>query len=169
MKKVKLDRIDHIILEELQNNGRATNVEIAKKAGISAPPCLRRIHALEDKGIIKGYHAIVNSEKLGFDMMVFVHISIDHHSEDKMNSFISMITACPQVRAVYMMSGETDFLLQIVERDWNSLQKFMTQKLLSTPNVSKIKSYPALRCMHYLSGVLFDLAEDNQDEENEQD
>lgn len=157
MKNVKLDRTDRIILQALQKNGRATNVELAKKAGISAPPCLRRIHSLEDQGIISGYHADVDHKKLGYEMMVFVHVSMETHAQAETSNFMNLVEGWPQVRACYMLSGESDYLLQVIEKDWGSLQQFMTNQLLKAPNVAKIKSYPTLSCAHYKAGVPIEL------------
>lgn len=153
MKNVKLDRIDKIILEALQENGRATNVECAQKAGISAPPCLRRIRALEKNGYIKGYHAEIAPEKLGFGMIAFIHVSVISHSESDLNNFVKLVDTWPQVRSCYMLSGETDFILRVVSEDWASFQNFVANQLISAPNVAQVVSHPAMRRTNYHAGV----------------
>jgi len=153
MKHVKLDRIDLKILRELQKNGRMTNVELAKKAGISAPPCLRRVRALEKAGYIKGYYADIAAEKLGFGLTVFISVELANHSESDVATFIKAVDSWPQVRACYLLTGETDFLLKVVAEDWESFQKFLTTQLTATPNVHRLKSAPAMQRTKYEPGV----------------
>ncbi len=153
MKNVKLDEIDLLILRELQANGRATNVELAKKAGISAPPCLRRLRSLEKAGLIRGYHADIAPDKLGYGLTVFIHVGLANHSETDLNNFAKLVDTWPQVRASYMLTGETDFLLKVVAEDWEAFQKFLTSQLAGSPNVIHVKSYPAMRRTKYEPGV----------------
>src|SRR5579863_7751554 len=105
MKHVKLDTIDRLILRELQEDGRMTNVELAKHVGISAPPCLRRVRALEEAGFIRGYHADVASDKLGFGITVFTQVSLANHGESDVQNFAKLVESWPQVRECYMMTG----------------------------------------------------------------
>ena len=120
MRRVKLDRIDRRILRDLQDDGRITNVELARRAGISAPPCLRRVRALEDTGYIRGYHADVDTELLGFGVMVFAQVGWTSQAESDLVAFESLVSSWPEVRECHMLAGETDFLLKIVARDWDS-------------------------------------------------
>ena len=94
MQRVKLDRIDRQILSDLQNEGRMTNVDLAKRAGISAPPCLRRVRALEEAGFIKGYHADLDSVALGFNVSVFAHVGLNSQAEVDLLAFEQMVINC---------------------------------------------------------------------------
>src|SRR3954462_4800973 len=114
MRRVKLDRIDRRILRDLQTDGRMTNVELARRAGISAPPCLRRVRALEEAGFIRGYHADVNPEALGYGVTVFAPVGPASQAEPDLKAFESLIATWPEVREAHMLAGETDFLLKIV-------------------------------------------------------
>ena len=114
MRRIKLDKIDRRILRDLQANGRMTNVELARRAGISAPPCLRRVRALEEAGFIRGYHADVNPEALGFGVTVFAQVGLSSQAEPDLKAFETLAAAWPEVRESHMLAGETDFLLKIV-------------------------------------------------------
>lgn len=153
MRHVKLDRIDRRILRDLQADGRMTNVELAKRAGISAPPCLRRVRALEEAGFIRGYHADLNAEMLGYGVTVFAHVGLASQAESDLKSFESLIATWPEVREANMLAGETDFLLKIVAEDWDAYQKFLTSKLTAAPNVSHVKSALSIRTSKYEPGV----------------
>ena len=128
MQRVKLDSIDRRILRDLQQDGRVTNVELAERAGISAPPCLRRVRALEREGYIQGYHEEVNPEKLGFTVIIFAFVGLSSQAENDLVAFEEMIESWDEVRECHMLSGETDFLLKIVSKDWDTVQKFLTYK-----------------------------------------
>ena len=153
MRGVKLDRIDRRILRDLQDSGRMTNVELARRAQISAPPCLRRVRALEEGGVIKGYHAELNAAALGFNVTVFAHVGLSSQAEHDLKAFEELVNSWPQVRECHMLAGETDFLLKIVSEDWDSYQKFLTTRLTTAPNVSHIKSALAIRSAKHLPGV----------------
>jgi len=153
MKQVKLDRIDLRILRELQKDGRMTNVDLAKVAGISAPPCLRRVRALEKAGYIRGYHADVAGDKLGYGMTVFINVELANHGESDVASFVKLVESWPQVRECYLLTGETDFLLKIVAEDWESFQKFLTTQLTAAPNVHRVKSSPVMKRTKYEGGI----------------
>jgi len=157
MRRVKLDRIDRRILRDLQDNGRITNVELAKRAGISAPPCLRRVRALEDAGYIRGYHADVDPELLGFGVMVFAHVGLNSQAESDLVAFEALVASWPDVRECHMLAGETDFLLKIVAQDWDSYNRFLTSQLTAAPNVSHVKSALAIRLSKQGFGVPIDV------------
>lgn len=157
MKHVKLDRIDLTILREMQKNGRITNVELADKAGISAPPCLRRVRALEEAGFLRGYHADVAPDKLGFGMTIFIHVGLANHSEADLAHFAKLAESWPQVRECYMLTGDTDYLLKVVAEDWEAFQKFLTTQLTAAPNVNHVKSLPTVRRTKFESGVPIDV------------
>jgi DNA-binding Lrp family transcriptional regulator len=157
MPRTKLDRVDRRILRELQAEGRITNVELAHRAGISAPPCLRRVRALEAAGIIRGYHADLEPAALGFGIMVFAQVGLASQAEADLVAFEGLIGDWPEVREAYMLAGETDFLLKIAAADWDSYQRFLSAKLTSAPNVSHVKSALALRVSKLAPG--FPIAE----------
>ena len=145
MARAKLDRIDRRILSDLQAQGRMTNVELAERAGISAPPCLRRVRALERAGIIKGYHAELSTEALGYSVSVFALVGLNSQAESDLKAFEEMIASWDQVRECHMLAGEADFLLKIVAETWDEYQKFLTTRLTSAPNVSHVKSMMVFR------------------------
>ena len=157
MRHVKLDRIDRRILRDLQADGRMTNVELARRAGISAPPCLRRVRALEEAGFIRGYHADLNAEMLGYGVTVFAHVGLNSQAESDLKAFEALIRTWPEVREASMLAGETDFLLKIVAEDWDAYQKFLTTHLTTAPNVSHIKSALGIRVAKHKPGVPVDI------------
>lgn len=153
MHRGKLDEIDHKILEELQADGRITNVELARRVGISAPPCLRRVRALEVAGYIRGYHADLNAEALSFGVTVFAMVGLMSQAEADLNAFMKLAEGWPMVRECYMLAGENDFLLKVVARDWDSYQHFLTEQLVGAPNVAHVKTSSVLRSAKLLPGV----------------
>lgn len=166
MQRVKLDRIDRRILHDLQADGRMTNVDLAKRAGISAPPCLRRVRALEEAGFIKGYHATVDPVALGFNVTVFAHVGLTSQAESDLKAFEEMVLGWPEVREAHMLAGETDFLLKIVAEDWDSYQRFLTTRLTAAPNISHVKSALAIRSSKVQPGVPISL--DPEEDEGEE-
>ena len=145
MQRVKLDRIDRHILHDLQTDGRITNVELARRAGISAPPCLRRVRALEEAGYIRGYHADLDPKALGFNVTVFAQVGLSSQAEPDLEAFEDLVRRWPNVRECHMLAGETDFLLKIVAEDWDAYQRFLTTTLTTAPNVSHVKSALSIR------------------------
>jgi DNA-binding Lrp family transcriptional regulator len=156
-RRIKLDKIDRRILHDLQEQGRITNVELAQNAGISAPPCLRRVRALEEAGYIKGYHADLNPAMLGYGVTVFASVGLSSQSESDLKRFEEQISSWPEVRECHMMAGETDFILKVVAADWDAYQKFLTSKLTSAPGVTQVKSALAIRVSKYTPGVPVEL------------
>ncbi|MBL6623230.1 MAG: Lrp/AsnC family transcriptional regulator [Alphaproteobacteria bacterium] len=152
-KKHKIDKVDRRILHDLQNDGRMTNVELAKNAGISAPPCLRRVRALEDDQIIRGYHADIDPESLGWSVTIFAFVGLTSQAETDLQEFEQMVAGWERVRECHMLMGETDFLLKIVARDWDDFQRFLTSNLTPAPNVSHVKTALAIRSRKQLPGV----------------
>lgn len=153
MRRVKLDRIDRRILRDLQGDGRMTNVDLAKRAGISAPPCLRRVRALEESGFIRGYHADISPEALGFGVTVFAQVGLASQADADLKAFEELVRSWPVVRECHMLAGETDFLLKVVATDWDAYQKFLTTQLTTAPNVSQVKSALAIRSSKFEPGV----------------
>lgn len=152
-KTIKLDPIDRTILETLQQDGRITNVELAQKAGLSAPPCLRRVRALEESGVIRGYHADVDLELVGFGVTVFAQVSLKRQAEPDLTAFEEVLRQWPLVREAHMLAGETDFLLKIVARDWDQYQHFLTEELTAATNVATVKSALAIRTSKQIAGA----------------
>ena len=153
MQRVKLDRVDRQILADLQADGRITNVDLARRAGISAPPCLRRVRALEESGIIKGYHATIDPGALGYNVSVFAQVALNSHAEIDLRAFEERVNSWPEVRECYMLAGETDFLLKVVARDWEDYQRFLTTKLTAAPNVGHVTTALAIRSAKQEPGV----------------
>ena len=151
--RIKLDDIDRRILRDLQDNGRITNVELARRAGISAPPCLRRVRVLEDAGYIRGYHADLEPKALGFNVTVFAQVGLESQAEADLEAFEQLVHQWPQVRECFMLAGEADFLLKVVAEDWDDYQHFLTTKLTSAPNVSHVKSALSIRQSKFHAGV----------------
>ena len=157
-KKFKLDTVDKRILSDLQEHGRITNVELAKNAGISAPPCLRRVRALEDAEIIKGYHADIDGEALGYTVTIFAFVGLTSQAETDLQEFEILVKSWDMVRECHMLMGETDFLLKIVARDWDDFQRFLTSNLTPAPNVSHVKTALAIRSRKNMPGVPINFA-----------
>jgi DNA-binding Lrp family transcriptional regulator len=153
MRGPRLDRIDRHILQLLQADGRMTNIELARRIGISPPPCLRRVRALEMAGLIRGYHADLAPEALGFGIAVFAQIGLASQAEGDLRAFEALVAGWPEVREAHMLAGETDFLLKIVAADWDSYQRFLSAKLTSAPNVNQVKSALVLRVSKAEPGV----------------
>lgn len=156
MAKVKLDAIDRHILAEMRDDGRITNVELARRVGISAPPCLRRVRVLERAGLIRGYHADLNGEELGYGLTVFAWIGLDSQHEDDLSAFERRVAALPMIRECHMLTGEADFILKVVAQDWDAWQNFLTAELISAPNVASVKTAPVLRRSKVEFGVPLD-------------
>lgn len=153
MQRVKLDQIDRQLLSDLQADGRMTNVDLAKRAGISAPPCLRRVRALESAGYIRGYHAEVDPKVLGYNVTVFAHVGLNSQAETDLEAFEDLVRQWPEVRSCFMLAGETDFLLRVVAPDWDAYQEFLTSRLTAAPNVSHVKSALSIRVSKDEPGV----------------
>lgn len=155
MRRVKLDRIDLRILRDLQDNGRMTNVELAKRAGISAPPCLRRVRALEEGGFIRGYHADVASEPLGYEVMFLALVGLDSQSDAVLRTFETEVDRWPEVRECHMMRGPHDFVLKLVAKN-TAHENELTQKLTALPHVSTVLTLQVIRSAVDRPGVPID-------------
>jgi DNA-binding Lrp family transcriptional regulator len=143
--KAELDAIDWKILRELQQDGRMTNIELSRRVGISAPPCLRRVKRLERDGIIRGYRAMLNASALGKDVVAFCLIGLNHQSETELKAFAEKTRGWPIVRAAWMVSGESDFMLHCVASDLAAFQSFVIEQLTSTPNVDTVRTALTIR------------------------
>ncbi|MEC8546413.1 MAG: Lrp/AsnC family transcriptional regulator, partial [Pseudomonadota bacterium] len=152
MKKPRLDDIDLRIIDELQRKGRMTNVDLARRVGISAPPCLRRVRALEQAGFIAGYHANVDPALLGFGVTVFAMVGLHSQAEADLQAFEARVESWPEVRECHMLNGDIDFILKCVAPDLASFQDFLTQKLTPAPNVANVKTSLTIRQSKKLPG-----------------
>ena len=156
----KLDPIDRQILAELQSDGRMTNVELASRVGISAPPCLRRVRTLEESGYIRGYHAEVDARELGFEVAVFAMVRLRSQAEVDLSAFEALSRSWPLVRECHMLNGEIDFILKCVAPDLSTFQRFLTDKLTSAENVASVKTSLVIRCAKDEPGLPFDVLEE---------
>ena len=151
-RRVKLDKVDRRILRDLQDNGRMTNVDLAERAQISAPPCLRRVRALEDAGVIKGYHAEVDAERLGYEVLFFALVGLDSQAETVLTAFEQKMRDWPEVRECHMVRGAGDFLLKIVARN-TAHENEITTKITSSPHVVTVQTIQVIRTDKRLPGV----------------
>lgn len=153
MGRVKLDAVDRKILTCLQSEGRITNVELANRVGITAPPCLRRVRALEEEGYVQGYHAHLNQEALGYGLTVFAMVGLHSQAESDLQAFEEYVQNWPMVRECFMLNGEIDFILKIVAHDLASFQQFLTGELTPAPNVASVKTSLTIRTSKHAPGV----------------
>ncbi len=153
MRGHKLDDVDRQILHDLQNDGRMTNVELARRAGVSAPPCLRRVRVLEEAKIVRGYHADIDPLALGFGVTVFASVSLKSQADADLRAFQELVNGWPMVRECHMLAGETDFLIRVVAHDWDAYEKFLTNQLTAAPNVATVKSALTYRTTKMQPGV----------------
>jgi DNA-binding Lrp family transcriptional regulator len=144
---LKLDEFDLAILDELQRNARATNVEIAERINLSPSPCLRRIRALEQAGVITSYRAGLDRQAVGLELTVFVAFKVIRHSRENAADLQQALLALPEVVACYMISGEADFLAEVVVENLAAYEALLTEKLLTLPQVTDIRSNFAIRAV----------------------
>ena len=159
MRSARLDVTDWRILRELQADGRITNVELAQRVGISAPPCLRRVRALEGAGIIKGFTALLDAKALGFDVTAFAMVGLHSQAEADLIAFEERARSSPIVRDCYMLSGEIDFVLKCVATDLSAFQDFIIHELTAAPNVASVKTSLVIRASKHATGVPIEIAE----------
>ncbi len=156
MEHHKLDSIDIRILAELQENGRITNVELSRRAKITAPPCLRRMRALEKAGFIQGYHADLDAKALGFEVTGFVFVGLASQNDADLKHFEERVRAWAAVRECHMLSGEVDFLLKCVATDLSAFQTFITETLTAEKNVASVKTALVIHATKNEPGVPID-------------
>jgi DNA-binding Lrp family transcriptional regulator len=147
-----LDTIDKRILAELQADGRMTNVELARRVGISAPPCLRRVRRLEEAGVIRGYHADTEPAHLGYDVMFFALVGLDSQRQTVLDAFEQMVSAWPEVRECHMIRGGGDFMLKLVARD-TAHENELTRRLTGAANVTRVQTLQTIRTGKDEAGV----------------
>ncbi|MDB5718119.1 MAG: AsnC family transcriptional regulator [Sphingomonas bacterium] len=151
-----LDAIDRTILSSLQAEGRITNVDLAARVGLTAPPCLRRTRALEQAGLVEGYHARLSAEALGYGIMVFALVSLRSQAEEDLRAFEQHVATLPEVRECHMLNGEIDFILKIVAHDLQAFQSFLTTHLTTAANVASVKTSLTIRTAKDEPGVPVD-------------
>jgi DNA-binding Lrp family transcriptional regulator len=149
---INLDEIDRRIISELQGDGRMTNVELARRAGISPPPCLRRVRRLEEAGYIQGYHAQTDGQKLGWQISFFVIVGLESQKQTVLDGFESLVASWPEVRECHMIRGGGDFLLKLVARD-AAHENQLTARLTGAAHVAKVQTLQTIRTSRALAGV----------------
>ena len=138
---MELDRYDRLILASLQENGRISNQELADSISLSPSPCLRRVRALEESGLIDGYVALLNARKLGLTLMAFIQISMDKHTADSFDVFETTISNYPEVLECHLITGQSaDYLLKVIVKDMDAYQQFLLLKLTRIEGVSGVHS-----------------------------
>ena len=152
---IRLDVLDWRILRELQGDGRMTNVALSERVGLSPPPCLRRVRALEEAGIINGYSVLLDEKALGFSIEAFVLVGLHSQSEADLRAFENKILAWPFVRTAHMLSGESDYILQCLAPDLDAFHDFVLRDLTSAPNVASVKTHLAIKRAKREPGVPF--------------
>jgi Lrp/AsnC family transcriptional regulator, leucine-responsive regulatory protein len=156
MPKLKLDAIDRRILAALQRDARLTNVQLAEEVGLSPSPCLRRVRILEEAGVIAGYHAALDRSEVGLGLTAFVGVKVGRHQEEEATAFRSAVKALPEVVSCHLVSGEADFLLQVVVPDLAGYERFITRTLLRLPSVIDIRSNFAIQTVKSASPLPLD-------------
>ncbi|MCS6920623.1 MAG: Lrp/AsnC family transcriptional regulator [Elioraea sp.] len=148
----QLDQIDRRILAELQEDGRMTNVELARRVGISAPPCLRRVRRLEEAGVIRGYHADTDPALLGWQVMFFAIVGLESQKQSVLDAFEQMVGAWPEVRECHMIRGGGDFILKLVARD-TAHENELTRRLTGAASVARVTTLQTIRTAKDAAGV----------------
>ncbi len=139
------DRYDKAILQLLQREGRVTNSGIAERVNLSESACLRRIRALEESGLIEGYAAVINQQKAGFPVNVFVNITLDRQEQSDLSAFEDAVRKIPEVMECYLMTGDHDYLLRVVVADTSDFERVHSKHLTRLPHVARVHSSFALR------------------------
>jgi DNA-binding Lrp family transcriptional regulator len=150
---VRLDATDWRILKELMADGSITNVALARRVGLSAPPCLRRVRALEEAGLVTGYTALVDERALGFELTAFALVGLHNQAEADLRTFENRVLSWPIVREAYMLAGEADYILKCVAADLPAFQDFILNDLTAAPNVASVKTNLTIRRAKLAPGV----------------
>lgn len=152
-KAERIDELDLKILTRLQNDARVTNVALAESVNLSPAPCLRRVRELEQNGVITRYTTLLDAEKLGWEVSVFIEVRLERQVVSDLRIFEQHIESYPEVMECYLMTGTSDYLIRVVARDLKSLQAFITDKLASIPNVANMRSSIALKQVKYKTAL----------------
>jgi DNA-binding Lrp family transcriptional regulator len=148
-----LDSTDWRILKELMADSSLTNLALASRVGLSAPPCLRRVRALEEAGLITGYTALIDEKALGFELTGFALVGLHSQAEADLRAFENRVLGWPIVREAYMLAGESDYILKCVAPDLTAFQEFVLGELTAAPNVASVKTHLAIRRAKLAPGV----------------
>ncbi|MSQ69566.1 MAG: Lrp/AsnC family transcriptional regulator [Gammaproteobacteria bacterium] len=140
-----IDRTDYRILHQLQNDGRLTNLELAERVGLSASPCLRRVRALEESGIIRRYVAIVDAKAVGLPISAFINVSLRSQELDSLEAFQQRVASFPEIMECYLMTGSSDYLLRVVVPSLEAYERFLVDKLTRVPGIANIQTSFALK------------------------
>ncbi len=151
--RVRLDQIDWRILRELQADARITNIMLASRVGLSPPPCLRRVRALEEAGLVSGYTVLLDEAALGFTLTAFAMVGLHNQAEADLRAFENRVIGWPLVREAYMLSGESDYMLKCVAPDLTRFQGFVLDELTAAPNVASVKTFLTIRRAKLAPGV----------------
>ncbi|MBO9679365.1 Lrp/AsnC family transcriptional regulator [Paenacidovorax monticola] len=143
--QTELDRIDRQLVHALQDDARLTSGELAQMAHLSQSPCWRRVKRLEDDGVIRGYHAVLNRRALGFGVLAFVMVGIDHQTEVSSVAFEEAVCAIPEVVMFHGISGPEDFLLVVVARDLDAYSELLQRRLHRLPGVRHVRTHFSLQ------------------------
>lgn len=149
----KISAVDAKILHRLQNNARISNVDLARAVGLSPSPCLRRVRALEDSGLIRSYATLLEPAALGLDVSVFVRVSLEKQVEKALERFETAVMKRSEVMECYLMTGDSDYLLRVVVPDIESFERFLLDHLTRIPGVASIKSSFALKQVKYRTAL----------------
>ncbi|QWD92941.1 Lrp/AsnC family transcriptional regulator [Polynucleobacter asymbioticus] len=150
---MKLDAIDIRILNELQNDSSHSNVELAKRVHLSPSPCLMRVKALKDKGVIRNYVALADPKVLGLGLNVFISISLKEQSKESLAQFEKRISEHDEVMECYLMTGDSDYLIRVAVADMGALEKFILEQLTPIAGIEKIRSSFALKQVRYKTAL----------------
>ncbi|GAB1392389.1 Lrp/AsnC family transcriptional regulator [Rhodocyclaceae bacterium] len=143
---MELDRYDRQILQALQEDGRISNQDLADRIGLSPSPCLRRVRALEESGLIRGYRALLDAKKLGLSLMALIHISMDRHTPDRFENFEAEVNTIPEVIECLLITGQdADYQLKAVVRDMDAYQELLLNRITRIPGVTGVHSSFVLR------------------------
>jgi Lrp/AsnC family transcriptional regulator, leucine-responsive regulatory protein len=145
MSKLVLDQFDLRIITELQRDASITNVALAKKVGLSPPPCSRRVRRLEKRGVIRTWHVEIDRKSIGLGVTVFVAVKVGRHQDIEANEFVAAMERWHEVLSCQLISGDMDFLLEVVVEDQDAYQRFLFEKLLKGPNVQDVRSNFAIK------------------------
>jgi DNA-binding Lrp family transcriptional regulator len=151
--RVKIDEIDRKILQELQDDGRITNVELSERCAISAPPCLRRVRKLEQAGIIKGYHGVIDPQSMGYTVTIFAQVTLKSQSDEDLRQFEAFVETWGMVRECYLISGGFDYFMKICARDWDDYQRFYTNVFGKCPLISQTRTHLVIRTTKNKPGI----------------
>lgn len=156
--RVRLDATDWRILKHLQSDARMTNVELARRVGISPPPCLRRVRALEEAGVLKAYFAVLDEKAVGFEITAFIMVGLQSQADADLRAFENQLLRWPLVREAHMLSGETDYMLRCVASDLTTFQEFVLGDVTAAANVASVRSYLSIRRAKHEPGVPITIA-----------